>query len=161
MWNRDIKRIGIGVILVLLIIYLGFFRDTLFKNINYIIDQLYYSKEVEYYKVHFFYKHLLPMGVGGLLKFKWLLTLVFVFLNLLLSVGIIKSLFKEVKTLLQLLVGGYIVLFIISALLFLGGKLLGEANLGYTLARRFMGVLQSPVPLMVVAAAHILFGENK
>ncbi len=43
---------------------------------------------------------------------------------------------------------------------YLIGKFGGLTDLGYTLSRRFMGVLQSPVPLMIVSAVHLLFDRN-
>jgi hypothetical protein len=143
---------------MILLIYLGFLRDSIFININYIIDKLYYNKEVVYY--HSMYFNLVPLGVSGLGKLKWVLTLLFTLVNGGLSWIILKNLFKDSRASISLLLWGYGLLFIIAALLFIGGKVIGVDELGYTLSRRFMGVLQSPVPLMVVAAVHLLFGTN-
>ena len=106
------------------------------------------------------YSNLLPLGVSGLEKLKWGLTLLFTLANGGLSWLVIKNLFRDSRASISLLLWGYLLLFIIAALLFLGGKVIGEDELGYTLSRRFMGVLQSPVPLMVVAAVHLLFGSS-
>lgn len=158
MWQKKRSSIFFVVIYLILIIYLGFLRDSIFININYILDSLYFNTEVVYY--HSMYSFLVPMGVGGLVKLKWGLTIVFMLVNYLLSFGILRNLFIETKNSLSLLTWGYVGLFIISALLMLGAKLVGQSELGYTLARRFMGVLQSPVPLMVVVAVHLLFGSR-
>jgi len=158
MWTKDRKRRIIGIILVGFIIYIGLVRDSLFVNINYIIDQLFYNKELTYY--HSMYTFLVPLGVGGLMKLKWALTFVFMLLNLGASYYILKTLFVESKLTIRLLLWGYLLLFVLSAFIFAVGKLTGQNELGYTLSRRFMGVLQSPVPLMVTAAVHILFNNN-
>lgn len=158
MWQKKRSNIFLATIYLIVLIYLGFLRDSVFININYILDSLYYNTEFVYY--HSMYSFLVPMGVGGLLKLKWLLTFVFMLVNYLLSFGIIRNIFLETRSSLSLLTWGYVGLFIISGLLFLGGKLIGQSELGYTLSRRFMGVLQSPVPLMVVVAVHLLFGST-
>ena len=159
MWQKKRSNILFAIIYLILIIYIGFLRDSIFININYILDNLYFNTELVYY--HSMYSFLVPMGIGGLTKLKWALTFVFMLLNYLLSFGIIRNVFTETKSSLSLLTWGYIVLFIISGLLLLGGKLIGQSELGYTLARRFMGVLQSPVPLMIVVTVHMLFGSKK
>ena len=94
------------------------------------------------------------------MKLKWALTFVFMLLNLGASYYILKTLFVESKLTIRLLLWGYLLLFVLSAFIFAVGKLTGQNELGYTLSRRFMGVLQSPVPLMVTAAVHILFNNN-
>jgi hypothetical protein len=158
MWTTNKKNRILGIALIILIVYLGLVRDSLFVNINYIIDQLYYNKEVRYY--HSMYEFLVPMGVGGLMKLKWVLTVVFMLLNLLLSFYILKVLFTDTKFTLKLLTWGYLLLFVLSALIIVLGKISGQNELAYTLSRRFMGVLQSPVPLMVVVAVHFLFSNK-
>ncbi len=157
MWNKNRTNLLLASVFILLIIYLGFLRDSIFININYIIDRIYYNSEIVYY--HSMYEFLVPMGVGGLMKLKWLLTFLFTLVNFALSYGILKKLFNNSGTSISLLIWGTIFLFILSGLFFLLGKLIGDSELGYTLSRRFMGVLQSPVPLMVVVAVHLLFGS--
>lgn len=157
MWLKKRSNILFASIYLILIIYIGFLRDSIFININYILDNLYFNTEVVYY--HSMYSFLVPLGVGGLVKLKWGMTIVFMFMNYLLSFGIIRNIFKDTKNSLSLLTWGYVGLFIISGLLMLGAKLIGQSELGYTLARRFMGVLQSPVPLMVIVSVHLLFAS--
>jgi len=161
MWQKKKPKIFIGIILVIVIVGLGFYRDFIFININYIIEQLYYNKEVGHY--HSMYEYLIPLDVSGLMTLKWVLTLTFTLINLLLSVLIIKALLISFSKPLNLLYLGYLMIFILSGATYIVGKLIGQQDLGYTLSRRFMGTLQSPVPLMVVTAAHMLFyreGKN-
>ena len=158
MWKKQRTNLLLASGFIFLIIYLGFLRDSIFININYIIDQIYYNSEIVYY--HSMYEFLVPLGVGGLMKLKWILTFVFALANFALSYGILKNLFINSRSSISLLSWGYVFLFILSGLLFLLGKLIGDGELGYTLSRRFMGVLQSPVPLMVVAAVHMLFASS-
>ena len=158
MWQTQKYKIIVGIFLLVVIVWLGFLRDYIFININYIVDSLYYNHEVVHY--HSFYSFLEPMDVSGLMTLKWMLTLVFTLVNLLLSVIILKQMFKNPEMPLTLLYASYLALFIISGLFYLAGKIGGFPELGYTLSRRFMGTLQSPVPLMVVAGAHMLFYKS-
>lgn len=153
------RSLYIGILLVILIIILGYFRDYFFKSINYYIKQAYYNLDREYNPE--LYAFLKSYTASQLKTLKWFLTFFFMGLNYFMSYAILKLVFRENKVTIQLLSYGYIFLFLLSALLYIGGNFLGFADVGYTLSRRFMGVLQSPVPLMVVAAVHILFGENK
>ena len=155
MWQRQKFKIVAGIFWLVVIIWLGFVRDFIFININYIIDRLYYNLEVFHY--HSFYSFLEPLDVSGLTTLKWVLTFVFALANLLLSALILKLLFKDPKMSLKLLYIGFLLIFIIAGLFYLVGKIGGFPELGYTLSRRFMGTIQSPVPLMVVAAVHMLF----
>ena len=155
MLTKNKKKLLFGSILIVLVIYLGFVRDSLFININYIIDELYFNQEVFHY--HTMYRFLVPLGVEGLMRLKWILTFVFMLLNYGLSLLILKQLLLDSGKVMKLLSWGYVVLFVISGILFILSKLLGFSELGYTLARRFMGVLQSPVPLMLVFSVHLMF----
>lgn len=158
-WQQQKSKIITGVFWLIVIIALGFLRDFIFVNINYIIDRLYFNLDVYYY--HSFYDFLEPLDVSGLMTLKWLLTFLFTIINLVLSVIILKLLFVKPQMPLKLLYLGYVALFLISGLFFLFGKTTGFTDVGYTLARRFMGVLQSPVPLMVAAATHMLFAKKQ
>jgi hypothetical protein len=157
-WQQQKSKIIKGIFWLIIIIALGFLRDFIFVNINYIIDRLYYNLEVYYY--HSFYDFLEPLDVSGLMTLKWILTLLFTLINLGLSVVILKLLFTKSQMPLKLLYLGYLVLFLVASMFVLIGKFGGLTDLGYTLARRFMGVLQSPVPLMIVSAVHLLFDRN-
>lgn len=157
-WQQQKSKIITGVFWLVVIIALGFLRDFIFVNINYIIDRLFYNLEVYYY--HSFYDFLEPLDIAGLMTLKWVLTFIFTLINLGLSVIILKQLFVQPKTPLQLIYFGYMVMFLVAGLFFIFGKVSDFTDLGYTLARRFMGVLQSPVPLMIVATVHLLFDRN-
>jgi hypothetical protein len=158
-WQQQKSKIIKGIFWLIVIIALGFLRDFIFVNINYIIDRLYYNLEVYYY--HSFYDFLEPLDVSGLMTLKWILTLLFTLINLGLSVVILKLLIVKPQMPLKLLYLGYLVLFLVAGVFFLIGKFSGLTDLGYTLARRFMGVLQSPVPLMIVATVHLMFDGVK
>ena len=158
MWETRKYKLVTGIFLLVVIVWLGFLRDYIFININYIVDSLYYNHDVIHY--HSFYSFLEPLDVSGLMTLKWVLTLVFTLVNFFLSVIILKQLFRNPEMPLKLIYVSYLAIFIISGLFYLAGKLGGFQELGYTLSRRFMGTLQSPVPLMVAAAAHMLFSNK-
>jgi hypothetical protein len=157
MW-RNRRSLISGAVLIVVIILLGYLRDYLFISINYYIKQAYYSLETVYHPALFALVGDLSISELNLLK--WVLTILFMLFNYGLSYIILKKLFIETTNSSALLSYGYMLLFILSGLLYIGGKILGFPEVGYTLSRRFMGVLQSPVPLMVVAAVHLLFGSS-
>jgi hypothetical protein len=154
MWRKEPSRLLFGALGIFTIIALGFLRDFIFININYIIDQLYFNLEVHYY--HSFYSFLDTWEVQQLMTLKWIFTLIFMGLNFGLSFWIIHCLFSNPKPANKMLIAGYLILFSVSAGFYMGGKLLGFTEMGYTLARRFMGVLQSPVPIMFVSLFHMV-----
>jgi len=157
MYNKGKKRI-LAIFMIVLIIILGFVRDYLFKGINYFIKQLYFNLDRDYDTTLF--RLLKNLDLDELLKLKWALTFLFMFLNLGLSYLTLKNLFIKSKNPINLLFAGYVMFFILSGLFYFFGKIGGFPELGYTLSRRFMGGLQSPVPLMFVGAVHLMFSDK-
>jgi hypothetical protein len=140
-WLRN----GYRVLLAAAFIGIGYLRDFLFVNINFALKRLRTGKEFE---GHSFLEFLKDFDPGTLFASKFLLTGVFTVLNFLPGALLIHSLFAR-KRYLYWFAGLYATILLLSLIFYGGGHLIGEAKHGYSLARLFMGFLQSPVPTMI------------
>ena len=52
-------------------------------------------------------------------------------------------------------------LFLVAGIFYTLGKITGKGLEGYTLAREFMGILQSPLVLMILLPTFIISSRNK
>jgi len=143
----------LGLVVVVLGI-LGFTRQLLLVNINNQLSFLYYHKEISYVvdSVSFIKEY----DYATLMWAKWFLTIAYTLLYLISTLWVMRvlSFRKDYLKLTTLLFGGVVVL---SALLYGGLSLFGESYIGYRLARFGMGLVQSPIPLMVLVPAMMLF----
>jgi len=140
-------------LLVLALAFLGSSRQLLLVNINSQLAFLYYEKEVSY--VVDSMEFIKQYSYESLMWGKWFITITYTLLYLLCTVLVLKilSFDKGYVKLTILMFGGVVVL---SALLYGGLNLFGEPSLGYRLARFSMGLIQSPIPLMVLVPAYML-----
>jgi hypothetical protein len=137
--------LAVGIIVGLLCI--GFFRDFLFVHIN---EHLYclrhgiennYLPKTMYFLQHFSY---MPLYIS-----KFFLTLLFYALYILSGYIYIKKAFPE-KENIRIWFILNIGLGLIAAVFFTFGYVFSAMESGYRLSRFFMGLVQSPVPLMIV-----------
>jgi len=144
------------VILGVMIIGLGYLHNMLFVNINKQLHHLYYLTKDSYIDAHM--KDLIEgHSYNNLMWAKWIFTALFTISYLLLSCLILKLLFGD-NGIIKSAIFLYSALILISAILYFGGALIGEPWGGYRLARFCMGILESPVPLMILIPA---FGLSK
>jgi len=147
-------------ILAILIIALGFLRLFLFENINYHLQFLYYHMERSYMAESL--NFLRSFTYDELYEIKWALTILFSLTYLLFTCLVIKLLFRGRKYVLW-------TIYIFSAIIFISfafyalGLLINydlqftdQSRIGYRLARICMGVVQSPLPLMILIPAFML-----
>lgn len=87
------------------------------------------------------------LGLSQMKALKWVNTVVFVTIHLLLNALILILLFKD-KQMIQTLVLFYVGLFILGYVILVVGKLVGFSQSGYNVARKIVGALQSQIPLM-------------
>lgn len=157
MLNLDCVKISKLIVLVSIILAAGFLRLYLFENINHQLAYMYYENEVSYVteELSFIDKY----SYDTLMDVKWVLTILFTIGYLSLTLGIISILFSNRQFI-------YITLFIFGLIIFVSFLLysafgfFNESALGYRLARFCMGVVQSPLPLMLLIPAFKLV-DNK
>ena len=109
------------------------------------IQKLKIGRPYDYYYSHDSVDFLCTLEVKELSALKWLASLLFVFTHLCFGLWLLKALrLKMCKWLIQ----GYVLLFGSAALVYLVGVVLGVDF--YHLARRVVGFLQSPLPVIIL-----------
>lgn len=143
----------LALAMLITLILLGGFREIIFVNINEQIE--FNAGRIESYRVLESFSFLKDMSFEGLQNLKWALTIGFTVAFLALSLLSFKYIMKDPGGMKWLLIG-YTSAFVISGIIYVLGKLIGEPQLGYTLSRVVMGALQSPFPLMLMIPARML-----
>ena len=147
------------ILAAIVLLLLGYFRDYIFININFLSGVKYYPGIETDYK--------LPSQLGFLNAFtyeqlyygKFLVTLLFSAAFLLVSIIVIKKIFADSKYI-KWTVYTYISLIVLSGVFYSYGMLFNDFNNGYKLSRVFMGFLQSPFVLMVLVPAFKIAENN-
>ncbi|MBN4051358.1 hypothetical protein JYU16_00930 [bacterium AH-315-M05] len=137
-------------ILAILIIAMGFLREFLFVNINYHLQFLYYHMERSYMAESL--NFLRSFTYDELYKIKWILTILFTLVYLFFTCLVIKLLFHGKKCVLRTIYIFAAIIFI-SFIFYTSGYLINQDAIGYRLARICMGVVQSPLPLIILIPA--------
>ena len=170
------KKIIVPVLFLLLALVFGSFQEKLKISVN---NLLKYSSFIEGYnnlsvtereeKVsdivtitpRDFYSHqmvvswLYALDKNELEMLKWVNTVVFILVHFLFNAFILFFLFSE-KGVIKILGVTYLFLFVFAAGVFFVGKITGNDQAGYNVARKIVGALQSQVPLMVFVAGYYL-----
>lgn len=135
-----------------LLVTTGFFREFIFVNINEQLRFLYYGSDESYLSPHL--ELLTHFTYNQLYYLKWILTVVFSLVFLFESSWLVKSIFGGFY--LKELTFIYALLFLVSASLYIPFFIAGNVEQGYILARFFMGIAQSPLPVMLLIPAVFL-----
>lgn len=150
-------------ILILLIVLglfvLGYFRDNLFVNINYLIYHLYYKTDQLYLSPSFLF--LKRFDYDTLWQMKWVLTLLFFFTYLFFTLLGVYLVFGLNKKNLIYAIAFYLFIFLISGLFYGLGYFAGYIEWGYHFARIFMGLAQSPFVLIFLIPAFTYFSSKE
>ena len=134
------------ILLIALIILLGFLRDYLFFNINWIYLTLTENRPNQALEEFYFLLEWTPKNINIL---KWFLTFLFTGLFLILSVWIIHQFFKN-KQFNRITIYAFVGLIGICAFLYLIGFVIGLSDNLYGVIRTLMGFAQSFMPLMIL-----------
>jgi len=132
--------------LFLLIFFLGYVRETIFIIVNSVLYNYPFPFNSSYIVPP---KFLYDYSTQSLINIKWLLTLLFSLVFMLLSVVIFKFYFKN-KIIIRYTYILYALLVAVSFLFFLIGYLVNYVAIGYPIARFFMGFAQSPLTTLVL-----------
>lgn len=137
--------------LVVITVLSGFGREYVMKNINWVLKYL-TQGGANYAQSEF--NFLTHWNVSELNTLKWCLTIFFTLYFFLLTYIIIKKLFPHERKYQILTIGFYIVILVLSGLVYLIGWVFGLLNEVYHVTRALMGVAQSFIPLMI---SYLLF----
>ncbi|HSH66646.1 MAG TPA: hypothetical protein VLB84_12850 [Bacteroidia bacterium] len=137
--------------LIALILFTGYYRDYLFKNINAVIQSKQYNEQYTTLPSSLYFLN--SFGFQTLVNLKWLLTIVFSAVYLILSLLTLKIIFDKRRYYL-ITSGVYLTLILISGMFILTGYLFnGISDRMYEFARYLMGMAQSPIILMILIPA--------
>ena len=141
-------KIGLSItIITILVILTGYLRDSVFKTINALLRS--WDLEQDYFLPPFL-SFLENFEYDTLANLKWILTLLFSFSYLILSLFAIKLIFNNRKYL-EITIWTYVGIIILSALFIAIGYLFsGSSEKMYEFARYLMGMAQSPLVLMIL-----------
>ncbi len=142
------RKVSIAVFIIALL-GLGFFREMLFVNINSVLYNKYFQPTDEAHIYHHVFAFLTYFSYKTLYISKWFITLAFVALFWFIQKKFIFYLFAEKKALFWLSML-YLSLLLLTGISFGAGWLFGNLEQGYRFSRIFMGLLQSPVPCMML-----------
>ena len=151
--NRKIKI----ALFVILLILLGLFRETLFVNINGIL----YNKQfhTDEHVIIWFLCFIKLFSYQTIYVAKWFITPFFAFVFWFVQKKFLWFLFREKKAIKWLSVL-YLSLFLLAGIFFVAGWAFEDIYGGYTFSRLFMGLLQSPVPCMILIPTMYLYKQT-
>jgi hypothetical protein len=138
------KKALILLLFVSVIIGLGYFRDFVFVNTNSILYTKYYNT---YYPLHPFFHFFLDKSYNFIYISKWIITAIFIAAYFIVQVITSKILLND-NFMSKWFFIFYVFLVILSIITFAVGWIVGSLNQGYIFSRLFLGILQSPLPIM-------------
>lgn len=133
-------------------------RESLFLNINAVLYNKYYPDAGAHGPAQA-YAFLEQFSYLSLYRSKWLITLLIVAAYWLLQRLLLATAFREKKALswLGML---YLSLLLLAAISYGAGWITGNLETGYRFSRIFMGLLQSPVPAMILIPIAYFYKQN-
>ena len=144
-------------LLILSLLVTGFYRDFVFKNINALLQA--WDADMDYTmppSLTFFTNY----EYHTLVNIKWVLTIVFSIIYLIISIFTVRLLFNN-KKYIRLTVATYAGVLVVSCVFIAIGFVFHHSENMYSLARYLMGMVQSPVLLMIVIPAFKLNENSK
>ncbi|MDQ3190496.1 MAG: hypothetical protein M3Q58_02795 [Bacteroidota bacterium] len=148
------KKVIIYSLLILgLLLGLGLFRDFLFTNINFWLYELYYQRGD--FELPASLSSFNSFSYAQLYYFKWVLTVLFSLLYLLVYLLGIWVIFRQKKFLIWT-IAAFVFIYVIAGCFYIYGWAFNDLKQGYQFARTFMGFVQSPFLLMLLIPAFML-----
>ena len=144
--------VSISLLFVFLLATTGYIREFLFVNINEQLSFLWYGHETSNMSPTLSFLN--GFDYWTIYYLKWALTGLFSIIYLIETSLALKHLFNSFYA--RETVFLYLILISISTILFVGYSIFHKADDGYLLSRFFMGLAQSPVPLMILIPAIFL-----
>ncbi len=140
---NNYKKYVVFVLFVILTYLLGYLREGVFITINSVINQVPFPYNRAYITPPDFLYH---FSLNQLILFKWLLTLFFFLIFLLVAIGVVHYFFRNRKYNKIVLIV-FVTFFVMSFLFYLVGFLLNKLEFFYPISRFFAGIVQDPFPI--------------
>ncbi len=129
-----------------MVIVTGFIRDKIFVDINELIDTISLDLNFEDNSLEL---AMASIAHKKLFATKWILTFLFSGAYLTMACIGVKLIFNKNQYIIYTIIF-YLLIMFTSFLFYIGGMAFGDPPTGYLLARRFMGMVQSPILMMLV-----------
>jgi hypothetical protein len=155
---KSFKNHLLLALIISLLLFFGYYRDFVFKNINGLLKAWDYNMTYNLPRSLQFFEN---YDYDTLLNIKWLLTLLFSIIYLLIAIKTIGLLFEN-KKYTRITLAAYIAVTMVSALFIATGLIFkNTSETMYEFARYLMGMAQSPVILMVLIPAFKLSEKDR
>ena len=146
---KPFKKYILLFIIIASLLFVGFYRDFVFKNINALLQA--WDNDMDYAMPHSL-DFLRNYEYNTLVNIKWVLTIVFAIIYLIISIFSIKLLFND-KKYIRLTIATYTGILLLSSFIIGIGFVFHHSEKMYSLARYLMGMAQSPIILMILIPA--------
>ena len=160
--NKNNKLFWKLIPVIVIIFIIGYYRELIFVHINFQRTQVYYHEtDLDYnYTFPGILLFLKKLDYSQLTQLKWVLTVLFYFIYFGITYLLVSTIFKN-KTYKLITIVTHFIFFAIAGIFYLVGYFTGKGIEGYTLSREFMGILQSPLLLMILIPTFILSDRQK
>jgi hypothetical protein len=160
--NKNGKLFWKLIPVIVVVFIIGYIRELIFVHINFQRTQVYYHEtDLDYnYTFPGILLFLKKLDYAQLTQLKWILTVLFYLIYFGITYLLISAIFKN-KTYNLITIASHLVFFLIAGIFYLVGVFTGKGLEGYTLSREFMGILQSPLLLMILIPTFILSDRQK
>jgi len=160
--NKNNKLFWKLIPVIVIIFIIGYYRELIFVHINFQRTQVYYHEtDLDYnYTFPGILLFLKKLDYSQLTQLKWVLTVLFYFIYFGITYLLVSTIFKN-KTYKLITIATHFIFFAIAGIFYLVGYFTGKGIEGYTLSREFMGILQSPLLLMILIPTFILSDRQK
>lgn len=157
--KSNVIRTALSItIITILVILTGYLRDSVFKTINALLRSWDLGQD---YFLPPFLSFLENYEYDTLVNLKWLLTLLFSILYLMLSIFTVKLIFNDRKYF-KITIWTYAGIIILSGFFIVIGYIFsGTSEKMYEFARYLMGMAQSPIVLMILIPTFKLSEKEK
>jgi len=135
------------LLVFIIIIFAGSLRNVVFVSLNNQISFL--NGEIPNNGLLSYMLFIENYSLQTLVKLKWFFTVAYTLFYLLLGRYVLNTIFGSKDFTLWYSIA-YVFIFILSGILFCIGHFIGSTENMFSLARTFMGALQSPVPLLIM-----------
>ncbi len=139
-------------LLIAFLLCLGYSRDFIFKGINVLLYNA--IRRTDYAAPDFFF-FMQSWSYNNLYGLKWILTLLFTLFYFWLQWKLIELIFHQ-ENINKWLIYFYLILILLATFAFSIGYFMHQTDIGYSFSRKFMGIVQSPLPAMIIIPAALL-----
>lgn len=144
-----------NLILLAAIFCVPILRENLFIEINKILSNDVFKVNSDFS----LFIYLSKLNISALQKLKWVFTIIFIGIELLLSFFLIKRILNDKEKLIficklfSFLILSLIIVSIVLILFF-------DKNIAYTFTRKVVGIVQSPIPFIFILSMYLYLEKN-